>query len=202
MGFIVSGKLTEIGGEVAGLTGLDPASRYVASAPILAEGVETAFVGQGGESIHSHCFGKPRNGTRSWRTYGCANAPGCSPLRPGRQWTCVYRQHAATKIAAVPAPRSPPPCPRASRQPRCVACGRFAGCEGCRCGSPRLLPGARSAHRRRRGTRGAARSALPCSMSGRGPRPPTPAVARRPACRPARKAGLGLPSRRSATRPV
>ena len=49
--FIAAANLTEAGRNVAGLAGLDPASRHDALAPPLAEGVKSALVGQGGEPI-------------------------------------------------------------------------------------------------------------------------------------------------------
>ena len=95
MGFIAAGNLTKAGRKVAGLTGLEPASRHEALAPILAEGVESALVGQSGEPILP-LLRQAAQTLAASRNIWARDCPGLLPVEVGAiaHWACVDLQRA------------------------------------------------------------------------------------------------------------
>ena len=102
MGFIETGLLTDSGRDVAALADLDAASRYKALAPMLAVGIESALVGQGGVPIvpllrrAAQCLTATRN---LW----ARECPGLVPVEIGAivHWACVDVQRAQILVGDI-----------------------------------------------------------------------------------------------------
>ena len=95
LGFIASGTLTDLGREVSAFAELDSASRRESLAPVLAQGVESALLGQGGLPIvpllrrAAECLAATTN---LW----ARECPGLVPVEVGAivYWACVDAQRA------------------------------------------------------------------------------------------------------------
>lgn len=95
LGFIASGTLTDLGREVAAFAELDSESRRESLAPVLAKGVESALLGQGGLPIvpllrrAAECLAASTN---LW----ARECPGLVPVEVGAivYWACVDAQRA------------------------------------------------------------------------------------------------------------
>ena len=102
IGFIAAGRLTENGRKVARLAGLDAVSRHEALGPILAEGVESALVGQGGEPIIRLLRQAAQTLAESQNLW-VRECRGLLPVEVGAivHWACVDLQRAHTLVRDI-----------------------------------------------------------------------------------------------------
>ena len=102
MGFIKSASLTDTRRQVAGFAELDTAMRQDSLAPIFAEGVESALLGQGGAPILPLLHQAAQRLAESENLW-VRECPGLLPIEIGTivHWACVDLQHAHTLVREV-----------------------------------------------------------------------------------------------------
>ena len=102
MGFIAAGELTETGREAADFARLDAVRRHEALAPILAKGVESALVGQGGEPILP-LLRQAAQRLAASKNLWVRECPGLLPVEVGAivHWACVDLQRAHTLVRDI-----------------------------------------------------------------------------------------------------
>ncbi len=135
LGFIASGTLTDLGREVAAFAELDSESRRESLAPVLAKGVESALLGQGGLPIvpllrrAAECLAASTN---LW----ARECPGLVPVEVGAivYWACVDAQRAHILVRDIEINRDvamhrvghPRPTPRPGRTQSATSSGYWS----------------------------------------------------------------------------